>query len=415
MPSLPHFLDCKILRSERGAVALLIGLALIAIIGMAALGSEIVYVLLKHREMQSAADSSALGGATALISGYPADFRIEARSIASRSGFTDGTDGTTVTVNNPPLSGPYAGNSSAVEVIVAQPQSLSLISLYRSGTVDVGARAVALLGVSSYCILALDTSASGAITVNNNAIVSNSRCGVADNSSSNRALVLNPNAAIDGPVRVVGNWSVANNAALNGSPNVNHAQPVADPYADVQLQSVPSCTSQSGSGPNQATINLSQGHFCSGWNFGNVNSLTLAAGTYYIDQKLVVGNNVAVTGTGVTLVINGNYAVSIGNNAVINISAPTSGAYSGIAILGRRDASTSITQNFSNNAILKITGAIYIPRQTVKIGNNGSTAATRCTQLVARVIAIQNNVNFDNQCDATGVGAIGSAPAQLVE
>jgi hypothetical protein len=412
MPSVWRFLSRKLPHSERGAVAMVIGLSLIVIIGMAALGSEIVYVLLKHREMQSAADSSALSGATALTAGYPTDFRLQARSVASVGGFTDGVAGTAVTVNNPPLSGPYAGSSSAVEVIIAQPQSLSLISLFRSGTINVGARAVAVLGASTYCILALDSSASGAITLSNNAIVSNPNCGVAANSSSNRALVLNNNAVIDGPVRVVGNWSVANGAGLDGGPNVQNAAPAANPYANVQLQSIPSCTSQSGSSGSNVSVHLTPGHFCSGWNFGNSVSLTLAAGSYYVDQKLAIGNSATITGTGVTLVINGNYAMSLGNGAAITLSAPTSGAYSGIAILGLSNASTSITQDFSNNVTVAITGAIDIPRQTVKISNNG---ATPCTQLVARVIDISNNVNFNNRCSGTGVSAIGSTPAQLVE
>jgi hypothetical protein len=410
--------------ARRGSVAIQIALMLTLIVGMGALGTEITYILYKHRQMQSAADSSALGAGIALATGRPADPVLEARAIAASLGFVHGADGTAVIVNRPPLSGSNTGNASAIEVVVSQPQFLSMVSLFQTlvggadnGLFNVGAHAVAIQGNSSlYCMLALDPSATSAIRIQNNARVTSPDCGVAVNSNSDTALVLRNNAAIDGPVSVHGNWSLGNNAQLNGHPLVNHGPVIADPYADVQLQSIPSCTSQSGSGGNNTTINLNPGHFCSGWNFQNNVKLNLAPGAYYIDQRLTFGSNIVVNGTGgVTLIINGNYSLSITNNASVNVTAPSSGAYAGLAFFGRRDATANVTQRFANNTTLNITGVIYFPNQIIQFDNNGSTVPGGCTQVIGRIIRVNNNVGLDKNCIGTGVKPIGSTLTQLVE
>ena len=48
------------------------------------------------------------------------------RSSAA-NGFPDGARGITVTINNPPQSGPYAGNTDYIEAIVAQDQGTAFM------------------------------------------------------------------------------------------------------------------------------------------------------------------------------------------------------------------------------------------------------------------------------------------------
>lgn len=405
------------LRSERGSVAIQLGLMTTVILGMVALGVEITFVLFKHREMQSAADSAALGGATALMRGYPADFAVESRAVAAVAGFVNGVGNVTVTVNRPPTLGPHAGNNDAVEVIVSQPQYLGLAALFREGLFQVGARAVALIGNANlYCILALDPTANRAVQLRENVIVGNPDCGIAVNSNSDSALYMRNNAEINGPVSVHGNWLLFNNAKLNGNPVTNHAPTVTDPYADVQLQTIPSCTSQSASAGNNATVNLTPGHFCSGWDFKNNVTVNLAPGAYYIDQKIDFGNNVILNGTGgVTLVINGNYPVTFTNNAQVNITAPSSGPYAGLAFFGLRDATSSVVHTFDNNTVMNIKGVVYFPNQIIEFNNNGATTPGGCTQVIGRVIRLYNNVWLDDNCDGTGVKPIASTVSQLVE
>ncbi len=405
----------RMIAARQGSVAIQIGVSLTVLIGTVGLGTEGTFLIYKHRQMQAVADSAALSGAMALSQAYPRDPVSEARAVAARLGFEHGVDQATVTVNVPPLSGAQAGNADAVEVIIAQPQDLSIMRLFGDNTVNVGTRSVAVRSdTGRFCILALDPSAAQAMYVSNNAVVVNPNCGVAVDSTSNTALTMNNNAIINGPVTTRGTWSLANNAALNGSPRIQRGPLIADPYADVQLQTAPGCTGQSGSGSNNVTRNLTPGHFCSGWDFKNNVVLNLAAGTYYIDSKLSIKNNVIVNGTGVTLVINGNYAIDINNDATLNITAPTSGDYAGLAFFGLRDATASVLQKFSNNTILNIQGAVYFPNQILEFDNNGATTAQGCTHVIGRMVQMMNNVELKNDCESTGVKPL-SPPAQLVE
>lgn len=406
----------RIGHERRGSVAIQIALSLTLVIGFVSLGMEIAFLLMKHRQMQSAADGAALGAAVAIESGHPADFVAESRAIAAEAQFVHGVAGVSVVVNHPPTLGTNAGNASAVEVIISQPQDLAMVRLYRSGTFNVGARAVALIGSPGglYCMLALDPSASSAAYFKNNAVATNPECGIAVNSSSNTALYLENNSIINGPVSVHGHWLLSNGSHIYG-PATQNAPVSIDPYASVSLQTIPACTGQNGT-VNSAVRTLNPGHFCSGFSFTNNATVTLTPGAYYVDTKLTMNNNVTVNATGgVTIIVNGNYAVNIGNNAALNVTAPTTGPYAGIALMGLRTATPTVSQVFGNNAMLNIVGALYFPNQILHFSNNGIVGTSHCTQVIARIIDIDNNVYLDNDCAATGVTPIGGSETTLVE
>jgi Flp pilus assembly protein TadG len=406
----------KIRADVAGSVAIQVAILITVLIGFAALGSEVGYLYFQQRQMQAASDSAAFGGAVALSTGHPANFKTESAAVAAKAGYTNGVASTTVVVNNPPASGNYTANAKAVEVIITRQFTMGLMTLFVPSPITVKARAVAISGVAGgrYCVFALDPSAAGALTLDNNAVIANPVCGVAVNSSSSTALVLDNNAAIDGPVSVHGQWSLSNNAVLSGTPQQQNAPVVSDPYAAVQLLTAPACTGQSGTVSGTAT--LTAGHFCNGFSFSNNAVVTLGAGSYYIDQQLSFSNNVTVNATsGVTLIVNGNYAINITNNVTLNLTAPATGPYAGLAFLSSRTATSTITQTFNNNDVLKITGAIYFPNQIIDYQNNSATAATQCTQIIGRMVEAGNNVELDNNCIGTGVIGIGSSSSKLAE
>jgi hypothetical protein len=82
----------KLLTSADGGVAVQIGVGLAALIGTLGLGTESTFLLFKHRQMQSVADSAALSGAMALSQEYPRDPRSEARAVAGRLGYVHGVN-----------------------------------------------------------------------------------------------------------------------------------------------------------------------------------------------------------------------------------------------------------------------------------------------------------------------------------
>jgi hypothetical protein len=207
----------KIRQSRQGAVAIQMGLIIASLIGMGALASEIGFVTYKHRQMQSAADAAAFGAAIALSQSPPGNFTLQAKALTAAVGFVDGTSGVTVTVNKPPASGNFAGQAGYVEVIITQPQTLSIVGAVNSltgsanptGLFTLGVQAVAGTGLANICMLALATTGP-AFQLNGNVTVGNPSCGIADNSASN------PSTDIKG-----GSATIQGQFSSNGPQNQN--------------------------------------------------------------------------------------------------------------------------------------------------------------------------------------------------
>src|SRR5438874_5157000 len=101
----------QLIRDGRGAVAIMLAIALSAIIGFAGLGSEVAAWYFTTRSMQSAASSAAASAAAELASATVGGSSITndqlthtGRSVSAMSHFTNGVSSTTVTVNHPPAT-----------------------------------------------------------------------------------------------------------------------------------------------------------------------------------------------------------------------------------------------------------------------------------------------------------------------
>jgi hypothetical protein len=401
--------------SRQGSVAVIVALTLTMLLGFIALGSEIVFALFKQRQMETVASAAALAGATALMTGHPTSPATESQAIAVTGGFTNGSAGVTVTVNNPPKSGPNTGNTTDVEVIVAQPQTLPLSSLFHAGTWNVSGRAVATEGNSaSDCVLQLDSSSVTGVTINNGANVDLNSCGLAVNATSSSALsvvgaTLNANS-----VTISGSDSTSNGGTINSTIAVATSQPaVANPYAGTP---VPTPSGSMPAPTGSSTIN--PGTY-NGLSIANGWTVALSSGVYIINGGVFsVGGGATVTGTNVTIVLTGsgsNYAyVSISNGVTVTLSAPTTGATAGLVFFADPNSPSTPGSSFQGGASMTLTGALYFPSQTVTFANGTSTNAT-CTQLIAWLIQFQGGTSFNSNCASTGVSTIGATPSQLVE
>ncbi|MGH6935108.1 MAG: pilus assembly protein TadG-related protein [Methylocella sp.] len=204
------------MRDQSGAYAVMFGLMAPIFIGALTLGTETGLWYKTHEKMQGAADSAAISAAIGL-NGGTANLTLEANATAASDGFTNGSNGTVVTVNNPPKSGPNAGNSGAVEVIIKQPQNLLFSSFFLTSPVVVQARAVA--GAAPPCVIALSqtplVSLVTGIAAAAFANVLADQCTVADNSPGLVALTA---ASFLQLRRKRSKWSGAFSVSLGRSP-----------------------------------------------------------------------------------------------------------------------------------------------------------------------------------------------------
>lgn len=425
----PHLPALKRLwRDRRGSYSIMAGLMAPVLVGFTGLGTEVGMWFYTHQAMQSAADGAAFSAAVAHAQGNTTTYQNDATAVAARYGFVNATGGTTVTVNRPPLSGPNAGNANAVEVLISQPQSRLFSAALMSGPLTIGARAVATAAAANVaCILGLDPTAANTVQLMNNSVLPDPNCGVASNSSHAQGLSVTNNAVVAAPITSHGGIAAANNAQLLGSPNQTNAAAIPDPYAAVNAGTPPACTTQNGTGINNGTRTLrpdvvvggvGYARFCAGWNFSNNFQVTLEPGVYFIDTRMTITNNAVLRGDGVTLVVNGDYAIGLGNNAIIDLSAPTSGPTAGLVFFGSRTGTPTVQQTFSNNTIFDLTGAIYFPNQIINFNNNATTAPTGgCTQVIGRMVRLSNNVNIRANCNGTGTSqmAVNGGGASLIE
>ncbi len=410
--------------SRRGGASILIGVALPILIGAIGLGTEVVFVMYMHRQMQSAADAGALSAATALTKGYPSNFALEADAIAGSLGFVNGTANVTVTVNHPPLSGSYTSNANAVEVIIAQPQVLTIVKYFTATAFNVSARAVALQGASgSFCVLETDSRSVTGVSVSNGATVNFNKCSLGVNATGSSALSVTGGATLQAQsISVSGQAQVNNGGSVNTTSGLNVNQAVtADPYANVAMPTNSGCTYNSLSiGWESDVRHLSPGTYCNGLSIGDGATVSLAPGVYIIKSgSFTVGGGSTVTGTGVTIVLTSNtsgYATAtIANGATVTLSAPASGPTAGLVFFSDRNAPNSGTINFAGGSTEAFKGALYFPTQTVVYSNGVSNSST-CTQLIAWHIQFSGGAQFNSTCGGTGVSAIGGgSSSQLVE
>ena len=420
-------------RDRSGATAVVVGLTLTALVGFAGLAVDAGLWYADRRHVQAASDSAAYSAAIDIAAGDTvAGARTAAKAITAQYGLTDGTGGVTVTVNSPPASGPNTSTSGAVEVILNKPETLYLSSFFINSAA-VSARAVAVAGAGGkYCVLALDTVPATSVSLDgvdlsNGSSVSLNQCGLALNTPGSNALVVSGGAKMDAAsLSVVGNYVTNNGGKVTISGTIStNAAAVADPYAGVPVPTPGSCTYNNASYQNKGSpgspYTISPGTYCNGITFGNSSTIKMNPGVYIVDRGsfAVAGGSTIDATAGVTIVLtsstgSGYATTQIDNGTTVTITAPNSGATSGLAMMQDSRAPTSGTVTMAGGTKFVVTGALYFPSQIANF-SNGSTNSAACTQLVARRIVYSGGSKFGNNCAGVGVAGIGAKATNLAE
>ena len=409
----------RFLRDRRGNYAVITALLSPVLIGSAGLATEGGLWIYVHQTLQGAADSAALSAATLYSLNSQTSLDTQAQSVVATYGYTVGTAGTTVTVNRPPSTGSYAGNTHAIEVIVTTQQSRLLSSIFSTGNVTLNGRAVALPGANGTgCVLSLDPSLSGAVTSKGNSAITLNQCSVYDDSSNSSALVNGGTATIDAlSVNVTGNISGGSGITTTQGVNVG-TSPIPDPYANVVMPTAGTCDYNNKTYKTAVTID--PGVYCNGIQLNAGAVVTMNPGVYFIDRgSLQMAGGATLQGTGVTIIFTSstgsNYAsATINGGATLAITAPTTGPLAGIVMFGDRNMPTSTTFKFNGGDTQVLGGAVYIPDGSLQYAG-GNNASTNCTQVIADNVSFMGNSLLKINCSGSGTRPIGTSVASLVE
>lgn len=402
---------------QRGTVAALVAASGTVLIGFAGLAVEGGSWYLAMRRASSAADLAAMAGASARDQGGSAS--AVALDSAARNGFPAGGR-VGVTVNSPPLSGTYAGNAAAVEVIITQTQTMSLARLFLASAPTVQSRAVAASNVDEeVCLLALG----GGLELGGRSTTNARRCSLGANSTAPGGINIFGNASVrvDGLVTTgtctgCDSGDVWADAANNIRPVVraNRPKPIADPFAGLQswVPSPPPCRSSAVTfSSNQATLSPGEA-ICGDLSVGPKETLNLEPGLYYFkNADLSVQGK--INGNGVTLVFTGDTS----RVGTLNINAQATGMLrgpTGSLIAGHPEAAGVVlyrdaraTNNGDENkvqlnggATMTLFGGMYFPTSDVIVNGNSDIGYSSCLGVIGYRLSFSGTA--DTQVDVSG-------------
>ena len=352
-------------RREAGQALIFTSLALVALMGFAGLAIDVGVMRYEKRLQQTAADAAAIAGASNLAFGGVLS---GARDAASRVGYVDsGASSCTgaavgticVQVNNPPATGPHAGDINYVEALVAVVHPTYFMKVLSINSETITARAVATNLSGNGCLYTLSPPP-GLNGINGSGTLNASNCGIVDNGDySGSALTVTANT-----IAVSGRSNGGSPTCTTPAPCPTPGAPEAsDPLINLVGPGV-----QSPSWGNVTTTGLPQqlhtGTYSS-ITVVNGSTVTLDPGIYYINGSGGVSFNGSATvqGTGVMFYFTNGATINAngggGQVSDIKLSAPTSGPYAGILMFQDPGDNKSPKLGGDDNSFFD--GALYFP------------------------------------------------------
>lgn len=401
------------LRNEGGQALVVVALGLTAVLGFVGLAVDVGTLLHNKRELQVAADAAAIAGA--LHANY-LDTITAAKNASAANGFTDGSNGVTVTVNVKPTTGKYAGQTGYIEVFVKKNEPTIFMGLFGHSSMPVLARAVgrsaASNGVGTGCIYTLGPTGAG-FTANGNVSIQAPNCGMNVDSSDPAAMSVKGNATVDmASIGIVGGYSTSGHPSVTPSNPVQGIIPYSDPlsYLPGYTCTGASCTPSGGgstipcvAAPGGSTI--SPGCY-NGWTVNGSSNVTMSAGTYIFNGDVKFNGSGTLTGNGVTIYM-ASGGITINGNATLNLTAPTSGTYSGV--LFDQSSSDTSAAKLDGTANSSLQGVMYFPNADVTMHGNNQTAIY--TDFIVKSLTVTGNVNFH---DYASLGSTVTSPLTVV-
>jgi Flp pilus assembly protein TadG len=397
--SLRAFL-ARLRKNRAGNVLLMTAAATPAIIGAAGLGTDTVQWMLWKRQLQQAADSSALAGALAIAQGAS---DAEWHTVAASDLANNGDIAPTSQNFGTPTTGKFAGNPRAVHAMLTFKKQLPFSGMILDGAPTIAASATAaVLSNGSNCVLSLAESGTGVNADLTGGSVTMG-CGAAANSRSEQALLTSTSFHAT-PLSAVGGISGTPSAGTDVYP---YSVAQEDPFADLSAPAIPAtCNSQLKKAGTYGPGCYSQAKLAGG------DTAVLTSGTYIFTNgfELVGGSTLKTAPDAeVTLIVTGG-EIKIAGDASIQLTAPSSGPYEGIIIYNTTEGASTITG--SSGSYLE--GAIYMPHQTVTFTGNAGIDSN-CMQIVGERVSFEGNTTISNTCPAgSGAHAFSGTVVRLV-
>jgi Flp pilus assembly protein TadG len=418
---------------ERGVVAVIVGLVATLVVAIVGLGVDVVNWYRADRAMQNAADSAAVAAA----SNGTGTYQNEAKAVAAQYGYVDGSNGVTVTaLNNQTCPD---GQTDCYKVTVAMataPQFFSQVVGLPAPPLTSAAMAGGTQ-IHQYCLLALASDGTSPAILSHGSNSANlTGCNIMSNTGSTCT-----------GHNLQATWGDAhgtnNNCGINERSNVSA---VSDPYSGLasNLSSITNtCSSYNteygqkkppplppGNQWSTATMTLGSTPttICGDLQLTKDVTLTTASpGSVLVIRNGVLDTNGHVlrtaSGSALTIIFTGpdpsgsyNHYLGDGTGSAatdctiscINIQAPTTGTWKGVAIYQDPSLTKGVSFTYAGNApTWDITGLVYLPHAdaTFKGAVNKSSFGASCFALVVNSVLIDGTgaIEETGGCAAAGL------------
>jgi len=392
---------------EAGQALVFVALGMVLLSAVLGLAVDIGYMRFLKRRIQTAADSAAIAAAAEINYG---DVTAAAKADAASNGFTDQANGVTITVNNPPASGPNQGVQGYVEVLISKSQPTFFIRVVPGGSTSstVTARAVGRLGNAKGCMYSLQSSLGGSgVTIHHGSVVNAQNCAIIDNGN----LTVHSGATLTASAIGVGGTVSNFGSPVTPTPQTGMVL-ASDPLAYLAAPATGPCTTLPTI--NSGTVQVFQGDYCAINVTGNGN-VNFNPGTYVINGNGVpcnggppttgfcINTTGTVTGAGVTFYNTNNTAVTIHSAGSINLTAPASGAYAGILFFQDRSNSSGATVNGGNSP--RFEGALYFPNFGATLTLNGIGTSPAIVVVAGSIVTTGGTNGFSNSFSVYSTGS----------
>jgi len=364
---------------------------LVAILG---LGVDLGYWYRTSRDLQNAADAAAIAAARNGTSSYDS----EARAVTAQYGFVDQANGITVTPLNNQTCPNGQTNCYLVTVALASaPQYFSQLVGLPAPSLS-GAAMAGGAQTHTYCLIALASSGTDPALLGN---------GVPAANLDNCNIMSNTGMTCHGHNTGATNGDAHGTDSGCGNTQNSNVPLLPDPYKSF-ASNIPANTC--GSYPQEPSLPLSNQWsgaktlaattiICGDLQLTGDTTLTTASpGTVLVIENGQLDSNghtlATAAGSGLTIIFSGtsgSYTHAPTGGGTLNFNAPTSGAWSGVAIYQDPALTTGVDIAAAGNSPnWDISGLVYLPHSSVLFSGavNSSSNGASCFALVVDNIRI---------------------------
>lgn len=447
---------------ERGQALVIVALAFAVILAAGGIGLDAGIAYVERRHEQVAADAAAYAAAVELVKSWSAPNRgtlatNAAIAYATANGYlADAT--TSVTVNNPPTSGAYAGNADYVEVLVRRDVRTTFVRILGPAFATQRVQARAVGGITRpakpYAIIALSRAPGTCFRINGSqkAEVEAEGAGILANCTGPAALEAIGNSEIEVEpccIETAGGASIGNNAELEPLPVRTNVPQIVDPLAYLVPPTGAGLPSFGDINVTNGTVTLSPGIYQSIRVSGN-GKIKLGQGLPGQPSLYIIrGGGMSAIGNGRiedstngdsqgVLVFNAcsNFpalggtcgSISVSGNGRIELEEEASGVYAGLSIWqpcyntqplsvsgnGTADPNPPIggdgrDGDDDEDGELETSGTIYLPCAALDISGNGEVEVED-GQIVANTITVSGNGELEVEWESAVTSQVNRVP-----